>query len=362
MRDEAFQDWRRERDAVEQEMDHLIAAGMPSSVEERQVRRTRFAALVERREAAARNLLQSDRRRFRSPRAPSRPGDHFVSAAHQGAAAEGEQAAFVPLPDGRRNAEAQSGLATHYAAVPASGVPAHTAELPDVTALAPDAAGSGAPLAAHSHDAVANIADTAPLAADATAPSAPSSADLHSDAAPLAPDHDAAVGAAGVPADAAEIPADVAADAFLPHSVAVPAGTPAAAHSHDAVANTADASPLVADATAPSAPSSADLHSDAAPLAPDHDAAVGAAGVPADAAEIPADVAADAFLPHSVAVPAGTPAAAHSHDAVANTADAAPLAADAEVSALASSDRQPSAYGSLLTLLRRLQSRAPNEG
>ena len=151
MRDEAFQDWRRERDAVEQEMDHLIAAGMPSSVEERQVRRTRFAALVERREAAARNLLQSDRRRFRSPRAPSRPGDHFVSAAHQGAAAEGEQAAFVPLPDGRRNAEAQSGLATHYAAVPASGVPAHTAELPDVTALAPDAAGSGAPLAAHSH-------------------------------------------------------------------------------------------------------------------------------------------------------------------------------------------------------------------
>jgi hypothetical protein len=88
---------RRERDEVEQEMDHLIAAGVPTSVEERQVRRIRFAAWVERREAAARNLLQSDRRRDKSPRGPSRPGDHFISAALQGAAAEGEQAAFIPV-------------------------------------------------------------------------------------------------------------------------------------------------------------------------------------------------------------------------------------------------------------------------
>jgi hypothetical protein len=33
MRDGAFQDWRRERDAVEQEMDRLIAAGCPASVD-----------------------------------------------------------------------------------------------------------------------------------------------------------------------------------------------------------------------------------------------------------------------------------------------------------------------------------------
>src|ERR1700682_806575 len=122
MHDRDFQDWRRERDAVEQEMDHLIAAGVPASLEERQVRRTRYAALIERREAAARNLLQSDRRRDKSPRGasrgtssgassgtssgpsrgPSRPGDYFIPASHQGAAAEGQQAAFVALPDGRR--------------------------------------------------------------------------------------------------------------------------------------------------------------------------------------------------------------------------------------------------------------------
>src|SRR5262245_26578827 len=57
---DAFQNWRRELDAVEQEMDRLIAAGLPASIAERQVRQTRFVALVERREAAARKLLQSD--------------------------------------------------------------------------------------------------------------------------------------------------------------------------------------------------------------------------------------------------------------------------------------------------------------
>ena len=35
---DAFQDWRRELEAVEQEMDRLIAAGLPASVEERQAR------------------------------------------------------------------------------------------------------------------------------------------------------------------------------------------------------------------------------------------------------------------------------------------------------------------------------------
>jgi hypothetical protein len=53
MRDSAFQNWRNERDAVEQEMDRLITAGSPASVEERQVRRIRFAALIERRECVS---------------------------------------------------------------------------------------------------------------------------------------------------------------------------------------------------------------------------------------------------------------------------------------------------------------------
>jgi hypothetical protein len=83
MHDRAFQVWRRERDAVEQEMNRLITACRSISVEERQVRRFQFEALVERREAAARKLLQSDhaaraastrgqvRRKAELPRAPA---------------------------------------------------------------------------------------------------------------------------------------------------------------------------------------------------------------------------------------------------------------------------------------------------
>ena len=102
MRHDAFQEWRREREAVEQEMDLLITAGLPASNEERQVRRTRFAALLERREAAARNLLHSDRTRRlnRSPADLSGPGDRLISAAHAGAGVEAGPATFVPLPDG----------------------------------------------------------------------------------------------------------------------------------------------------------------------------------------------------------------------------------------------------------------------
>jgi hypothetical protein len=61
MHDNAFQTWRRERDAVEEEMNRLITASPFGSMAERQVRRFQFEALIERREAAARNLLQADR-------------------------------------------------------------------------------------------------------------------------------------------------------------------------------------------------------------------------------------------------------------------------------------------------------------
>ena len=55
----AFQDWKREREAIEKEMDRLIMAGRPTTAEERQVRQLQFTALIERRDAAARDLMQS---------------------------------------------------------------------------------------------------------------------------------------------------------------------------------------------------------------------------------------------------------------------------------------------------------------
>jgi len=59
----AFQEWRRECEAVQKEMDRLITAGRPLSPEERQVRQLQFSALIERRDAAARNLLRASIRR-----------------------------------------------------------------------------------------------------------------------------------------------------------------------------------------------------------------------------------------------------------------------------------------------------------
>jgi hypothetical protein len=52
-----FQDWKSECEAVEKEMDRLIAAGRPASGDQRQVRKIQFEALIERRETAARKLL-----------------------------------------------------------------------------------------------------------------------------------------------------------------------------------------------------------------------------------------------------------------------------------------------------------------
>jgi hypothetical protein len=62
---EAFHIWKAEQLAIEAEMNELMMAGPTTSADERQVRRIRFMALVERREAAARALLASDRDHFR---------------------------------------------------------------------------------------------------------------------------------------------------------------------------------------------------------------------------------------------------------------------------------------------------------
>jgi hypothetical protein len=56
-----FQDWKRERDAIEHEMNLIFSEGRGFSIEDRRARQIQFAALIERRNVAMRNLLQSDR-------------------------------------------------------------------------------------------------------------------------------------------------------------------------------------------------------------------------------------------------------------------------------------------------------------
>jgi hypothetical protein len=60
---ELFEHWVLERSSVETQMDEILAAGVPPSIDERQARRMRFLALIERRDVAARLLLDDLRRR-----------------------------------------------------------------------------------------------------------------------------------------------------------------------------------------------------------------------------------------------------------------------------------------------------------
>src|SRR5262249_16793394 len=108
MHNEALMGWRQECDAIEQEMDRLIKGPVPASAEERQIRRVQFAALVERREDAARKLIQADRTRVRySERGKnSVSGEYFISAAHSTSTSDTGSTTFVKLPDGRSTADA----------------------------------------------------------------------------------------------------------------------------------------------------------------------------------------------------------------------------------------------------------------
>jgi hypothetical protein len=149
-----------------------------TGVEDRQVRQTRFVALVERREAAARKLLQSDwaSRRDTSPRASD-----VVAIAPEVADISAASAAglIVDVPAGAAElpAEVVTPDAAASASVPAVGVPAATAGPPtdDIVALAPDVAEAAlfarsvaVPTAStHSAGAVANPVDAAPLATHA---------------------------------------------------------------------------------------------------------------------------------------------------------------------------------------------------
>ena len=55
---EAFQAWSSERDRVNAEMSALFTIDLFAAPEERQIRKMRFMALIERRDAAARGLLE----------------------------------------------------------------------------------------------------------------------------------------------------------------------------------------------------------------------------------------------------------------------------------------------------------------
>jgi hypothetical protein len=55
--DPIFRNWKLECEAVHEEMDCLLKAGWAETAADRQVRRMQFMALIERRNAAARNLL-----------------------------------------------------------------------------------------------------------------------------------------------------------------------------------------------------------------------------------------------------------------------------------------------------------------
>ena len=265
MRSDALQNWRREREAVEQEMDRLITEGLPASVEDRQVRQTRFVALVERREAAARKLLQSDwaSRRDTSPRASSRPNDHVISAAALPSVSTAVLAAGIPADTAARPADVVA-IAPEAADIPAVsaaisgvGVPSGAAELPaDVVPVAAspsdpaEVSAIGVPASADSPDAEAlPAASAAGLIVDVPAGAAELPAEV------VTPDvaASASVPAVGVPAATADPPTDdtvalapdVAEAALFARYVAVPT---ASTHSAGAVASPVDAAPLATHA------------------------------------------------------------------------------------------------------------------
>jgi hypothetical protein len=57
--DVGLENWRLERVAIEQEMKQLLLAGPQATLADRRVRQIQFAALIERRNAAMRHLLQT---------------------------------------------------------------------------------------------------------------------------------------------------------------------------------------------------------------------------------------------------------------------------------------------------------------
>jgi hypothetical protein len=61
MSQDAFTDWKTECEAIHREMDEVIRSAWLHTAAERELRRTQFQALIERRNAAARKFLQPKR-------------------------------------------------------------------------------------------------------------------------------------------------------------------------------------------------------------------------------------------------------------------------------------------------------------
>jgi len=55
MTENSFQTWRAALGVIHDEMDRFIKSGWPETVQDRQVRRIQYVALIERRDAAARD-------------------------------------------------------------------------------------------------------------------------------------------------------------------------------------------------------------------------------------------------------------------------------------------------------------------
>jgi len=357
MRVDAFHNWRRELESVEQEMNSLMAEGVPASSEERQVRRTRFAALIERREAAARNLLRSDvpLRRGKSPAPTPGPGDLVIAAAQAGVGSEGQADAFVSLPEGARKAEVQPEGATARPVAPTdNATPDLDAAVgrPDSAAAVVDPAHPAEPLVAPES---AVVADPGHLAAEIAAPVPDADVLVLDFAAPNptadAPAVDAAAAPAEPQADLIAVASDSAAlasgsDAVAPSVASEDAAAPAA----EIVAVAFDAEPLGSDTAAEPA-------TDVVALAPD-------AAVPAtsSADESPADESsadespADESSAESAAPfdhPVGDLGATHPSGVVAGPAEAASVVIAVEPQPAPPEDPQSEAL--LLKLLRRLQ-------
>ena len=56
----ALINWKEECDTIHSEMDRLLTAGWPETAEERQVCKTQFMALIERRNVSAQKFLKPD--------------------------------------------------------------------------------------------------------------------------------------------------------------------------------------------------------------------------------------------------------------------------------------------------------------
>jgi hypothetical protein len=366
MRVDAFHNWRRELEAVEQEMNSLIAQGLPASSQERQVRRTRFAALIERREAAARNLLRSDfvPRRSKLPTRAPAPGDHVISAPHAPAGPEGQAEAFVPLPEGTRKPEARL-----------EGSADRRADLADI--WKPDRDAAAVPPVA--------TPDFAAAAADPTPPAEPPKtpdSSIPDSSIPISSVLDSSVRDSAVLADSDSLPADVAApapdaDSLVTGSAApdatagapakpaeLPAAVLALVAEAAALASESDAVPPAA-ASDPAPPPATDVVSVAVASIAAAIASVSEAAVPAAAVSEAADPAADVVVLDPVASTesaasddsaadlAADLGAARPSDVVVGPADAAAVIADAEPQSEPSDDPQSEAL--LRKLLRRLQ-------